>query len=102
MNQPQVVFDESEAALSDEELYDRAKTEGGESFPVAVADRLLAGQNPISVYREHRGMTHGELASAAGISVVCLSRIEAGGSTASARTLAALAEALKVSVGDLM
>ena len=31
------------AGLTDEELYDHAKSLGGESFPIEVADRLLAG-----------------------------------------------------------
>ena len=34
---------DAEAGLSDEELYDHAKSVGGESFPIEVADRLLAG-----------------------------------------------------------
>ena len=122
MNQPQVIFDESgrpafavipwreyerlaedaEALLPDEELYDRAKSEGGESFPLAVAEQLLAGQNPVGVYRKYRGMAQSELAGAAGINVVYLSQIETGKRTGSAKTLAALAKALKVRVDDLL
>ncbi len=92
----------AEALLSDEELYDRADAEGGESFPAEVLDRLLAGQNPIRVYRVHRGMTQGALAAAAGIHPVYLSQIETGKRTGSARTLAAIAEALGVTVDDLI
>ena len=122
MNRPQVIFNESGqpvfavipwreyerlaenagALLSDEELYDRSKTEDDESFPSAVADRLLAGQNPVSVYRSYRRMTQSELAAAAGINAVYLSQIETGKRTGSAKTLAALARVLKVSVDDLM
>ena len=51
-----------DGAISDEELYDRARSEGGESFPIEVADRLLAGESPIRVYRSYRGMTQQELA----------------------------------------
>ncbi len=93
---------DAEALLSDEELYDRADAEGGESFPAEVVDRLLAGQNPIRVYRDHRGMTQGALAAAAGIHPVYLSQIERGRRTGSARTLAAIAEALGVTVDDLI
>ncbi len=93
---------DAEALLSDEELYDRADAEGGESFPAEVVDRLLAGQNPIRVYRDHRGMTQGALAAAAGIHPVYLSQIETGKRTGSARTLAAVAEALGVTVDDLI
>ena len=93
---------DAEALLSDEELYDRADVEGGESFPAEVVDRLLAGQNPIRVYRDHRGMTQGALAAAAGIHPVYLSQIETGKRTGSAKTLAVIAESLGVAVHDLI
>ena len=92
---------EAGALMSDEELYDRAKAEGGESFPVDVVDRLLAGENPVRVYRNHRGMKQGDLA-AAGVHPVYLSQIETGRRTGSTRTLAAIAEALGVTVDDLI
>ena len=91
--------EEGDAALSDEALYERARAEGGESFPVELADRLLAGENPV---RAHRGMTRGELASAAGIHPVYLSQIETGKRAGSTRTLAALARALGVAVDGLI
>ncbi|MDE0332776.1 MAG: helix-turn-helix transcriptional regulator [Nitrospinae bacterium] len=123
MNKPQVILDEggrpafavipwreyerlangeAEALLSDEALYDRAAAEGGESFPARVADRLLAGENPVRVYRTHRGMKQGDLAAAAGIHPVYLSQIETGKRTGSAKTLAAIAGALGVAVDDLI
>ena len=94
--------EEGDAVLSDEALYDRARAEGGESFPVELADRLLAGENPVRAHRAHRGMTQGELASAAGIHPVYLSQIETGKRAGSTRTLAALARALGVAVDDLI
>ena len=93
---------DAEAGLSDEELYDHAKSVGGESFPIEVADRLLAGEKAVRVYREHRGMTQKQLASSVGINALYLSQIERGRRTGSARTLSALAEALGVDVDDLI
>lgn len=93
---------DDEADLSDEALYDRAKAEGDEAFPVDVADRLLAGENAVRVYREHRGMTRKELAEAAGIDPIHLSEIETGPRTGSAGTLTAVAEALSVDVDALI
>jgi len=84
------------------ELYDRATAEGGESFPAEVADRLLAGENPVRVYRSHRGMKQGDLAAAAGVHPVYISQIETGKRTGSAKTLAAIAGALGVAVDDLI
>ena len=123
MNKPQVILDntgqpafavipwrdyerltseDAEAILSDEEHYDRATTSNDESFPIEVVDQLLAGQNPISVYRNYRGLTQNELAAAAGINTVYLSQIETGKRTGSAKTLAALAKALQMTVDDLI
>ncbi len=90
------------AGLTDEELYDQAKSLGGESFPIEVADRLLAGENAVKVFRDHRGMTRKQLAGASGINPLYLSQIERGVRTGSARTLSALAEALGVDVDDLI
>ena len=122
MNKPQVILDdtgkptfavipwrdyerltsEDAAILSDEEHYDRAIADNGESFPIEVVDQLLAGQNPISVYRNYRGLTQNALAAAAGINTVYLSQIETGKRTGSAKTLAALAKALQVTLDDLI
>ena len=88
--------------VSPEELYDLAKSEGDESFPIEVADRVVAGESPISVYRNYRGMTQQELASIAGINPVYLSQIETGKRSGSTKTLAALAKALNVTVDELI
>ncbi len=122
MDKPQVILDDSgrpafavipwreyerlaagdEAGLSDEALYDRAGSEGEEAFPIDVADRLLAGENAVRVYRDHRGMTQKQLAGAAGINPIYLSQIERGRRTGSTRTLAAIAGVLGVDLDDLI
>lgn len=88
--------------LSDEALYDEAMAEGGEFFPGEVADRLIAGENPIRVYRTYRGMTQNQLAEAARINPVYLSQLETGKRAGSLRTLFAIAKALDVDRGDLI
>ena len=88
--------------MSDVVLYDQAKAEGGESFPLEVVDRLLAGQNPVQVYRQHRHMTQAEMAAAAGINALYLSQIETGKRAGSVKTLAAVSQALGVTVDDLL
>ena len=92
----------SEANLSNEEIYDLAKDEGGESFPIEVVDRLLSGVNPIKVFREYRGMSQKALAATISISPVYLSQIETGRRVGSARTLASIAQALEVNLDDLV
>lgn len=88
--------------LNNEGLYDRAMAAREESFPIEVADRLLAGENAIKVYRGYRGMTQRNLAEAAGINAVYLSQIERGKRTGSPRTLAAIAGALGIGVDSLI
>ncbi|MCY4585828.1 MAG: helix-turn-helix transcriptional regulator [Bryobacterales bacterium] len=97
-----LVNEDADARVSDEELYDRAKAEGGESFPIEVVDRLLAGENPIRVFRTYRGMTQNQLAAAVGINAMYLSQIETGKRTGSIKILAALANALHVGMDDLI
>jgi DNA-binding XRE family transcriptional regulator len=47
-------------------------------LPKAVVDRLAAGENPIRILREWRGMTQVELVAAIGITQGYLSELEAG------------------------
>ena len=93
---------DSDLDLSDEELYDSAKFADEESFPIDVADRLLAGENAVKVYRVHRGITQKQLAHEVGINTVYLSQIETGRRTGSTQTLAKLARSLNVDLEDLI
>lgn len=69
--------------------------------PAVVVDRLLAGENPVRVWREHRGFTQQELADLARISKPYLSQIETGEREGSA-VLPQLARALNVTVDELV
>ncbi len=53
----------------------RAKAE---LVPAAVLDRLLAGEPPLRVGREHRGLPQTALAEATGVHGVVIADIEAG------------------------
>lgn len=73
-----------------------------ETVPHAVIKRLIGGENPVRVWREHRGMTRPELAASAGIRQAYLSRIEGGKRVGSPRVLNALAQSLGVAIEDLL
>ncbi|MGI9128253.1 MAG: helix-turn-helix domain-containing protein [Roseomonas sp.] len=62
----------------------------------ALVDRLLAGENAIRIWREHRGMTLTALAKKVGISRSYLSRIENGHKPGGADIRRALGKALRV------
>jgi hypothetical protein len=56
--------------------FDRAMESQEEGFPPVIAKRLIAGENPILVFRQHRRMTQEALAAQAGISEGMVSKIE--------------------------
>lgn len=72
-----------------------------ETVPAAVLDALLAGANPVKVWREYRGLTQDVLAAQAGISKAYLCQIETGKREGAIKTLRAIATALDVTVDDL-
>lgn len=91
--------------LEDVQAYDEAKAAlaaGEELVPAEVVYAILDGQHPIRVWREYRGLTQQELAEKAGISKPYLSQIEAGKRKGSTAVLSALANALGLTLDDLV
>ena len=82
----------------------RARLAAGEEelVPAAVVDRLLAGESPVRVWREERGLTQSGLARASGVHRVVVADIEAGRKGGSVRSLKALAAVLGVRIDDLV
>lgn len=91
---------QTDAELSDEELFDTADT-SGEAFPMGVVEELVAGTHPVKVYRRYRGLTQADLARAIGSTAAYISQIE-NGRPCGRSTLAMLARALDVDMEDLM
>lgn len=81
--------------------FDAYKATQPETFPDDVAGRLLNGEHPVKVFREHRGMTQVQLADAAGLKQAYVSQIEAGSRGGSVDVLKRIAEALRVDLDDL-
>ena len=69
--------------------------------PARVARRIADGENPVRVWREYRGMKGIDLARAAGVGAPYLSEIETGKKDGSFRTMAAIADVLRVTLDDL-
>jgi hypothetical protein len=67
-----------------------------EVFPFEVAERLLDGEHPVRVFREHRGHSLRVLAETAGVSPSYLSEIEAGKKPGSFDAMGRIAAALGV------
>lgn len=75
---------------------------GEETLPAEVVDRLLAGESPLRVWREHRQLSQGDLAKRAGARVATLSEIENGKAQGKPALWRVLADVLNVSVDDLL
>ncbi len=88
--------------LEDIVAFDCALESQEEGFPAAIAKSLIAGENPIRVFREHRKMTQEVLAPQVGISKSMVSNIESGLKVGCIATIRAIAEALKVAMDDLV
>lgn len=93
-------------ALSNIEAFDRARRElddgHDELVPGEVVDRLLAGESPVKVWREHRGLTQAALADQAGMSQSYVAMIERGERTGRIDALRNIAAALRVDLDDLV
>jgi ribosome-binding protein aMBF1 (putative translation factor) len=72
-----------------------------EYVPIELTRRLMGGEVPVRVWREHRGLSARALATRAGISTAYLSQIETGKKPGSFDAMAKLARALGVDMEDL-
>ena len=72
-----------------------------EAVPAAIVDRLLAGESPLRVWREHRGMTAARLAAATGVTAAHVSKIESGKGEPSVSLLRKFSRMLQVDL-DLL
>lgn len=72
-----------------------------EEIPLAVIEARIAGDNPVRVWRKHRGYTLRQLAARAGISTSYLSQIETGQREGTLATMARVAAALGLDLDDL-
>ncbi|PZO04142.1 MAG: transcriptional regulator [Hyphomicrobiales bacterium] len=106
---PENVFErlrEAAEMAEDVAAYDEFKRRlaaGEEEFvPSEVVDRILSGENLVRVWREHRGMTVAALAEKAGITQPYLSQIETGKREGTLQTMKKIADALGVTLDDLV
>jgi len=81
--------------------YDAAKARKEEAIPSEFAARLIAGENPIRVYREFRGLTQEQLAKSARIARAYLAELETGRKNGSVAVLKSIAAMLKLDLDDI-
>ncbi|RAP39674.1 transcriptional regulator [Rhodovulum viride] len=88
--------------LEDILAYDRAKDRHEESVPHEFVTRIIDGEHPVRVFRDWRGMSAADLSRTSGVNRVQIHEIETGKKNGSVQTLKKIAEALGVTVDDLI
>lgn len=94
------LIDQADIAAADKVKADIASGRD-ELVPSEIVGRLLSGENPVKVWRSHRGLSAKELAAEAGISAPYLSEIESGKKEGSLSVMKKIAEVLKLDLDDL-
>jgi DNA-binding XRE family transcriptional regulator len=72
------------------------------TIPAAIVDRLLTGEPPIRIWREHRGLTAAELAEEIGVTPAYISKLETGKGEPSISVLRKLSTALDADIDSLV
>ncbi len=80
----------------------RAAADPADTLPVELVKRMIEGESPVRIWREHRGLALTALAERAEIPPGYLSEIEHRKKPGSVRALRALARALNVDLDDLV
>ena len=88
--------------LADLQAYERARAAGGQSIPADAVQRMIEGESPLKVFRELRDLSQVGLARNSGVNRVQIADIEAGRGKGSVDTLKKLADALSVTIDDLV
>ena len=70
-------------------------------LPIELTGRLMDGEHPIRIWRQHRGLTREALAAKAGVSPSYVTEIETRRKPGSFDALMKLAGALEVSLDDI-
>ena len=82
--------------------YRAAKDANEEAFPIELFDKIDAGESPLKVFREHRGLTQTNLAKKAGTSQGMINHIEKGNREGTVSMLKDLANALDIDLDMLI
>ncbi len=94
--------EETEDIRAAEEAERRLAAGEEEYVPAEILDRLLAGESPLKIWRQYRGLGGAELADKVGTTHASISRIENGSQNPPAAMWRKLATVLKVDIDDII
>ncbi len=96
-------LNEAREMADDVAAYDRAKAAADIiTVPSEVMRRLVAGESPVKVWREHRGLKQAELVERLGVSKGYLSQIESGKKDGTVNLYRKISRVLEVSLDELI
>ena len=78
------------------------RSAGEDYIPLEMVDRMLAGESALRVWRQYRTLTIDALAKASGILKSTISELENAKAQGKPATWRALADALRVTVDDIL
>lgn len=81
---------------------EKRREDGEEYLPSAMVNRLIDGENALRVWREYRQVSLTHLATISGVNKAMVSQLENDKAYGRPATWRALAEALKVTVDDIL
>lgn len=73
-----------------------------EMIPAEIVNRILAGESPVRVWRQHRGLSARDVAEKTDLSAAYISEIETGKKDGSVSAMKKIAETLGVEIDDLV
>ncbi len=91
-------LEDAHDAVTIEEFHRRLLSGEEETLPIEIADRILAGENPVRVLRKYRGLTLQQLADSCAVTNAHISQIETGKRSMSIGLLKKMAEALRADI----
>jgi hypothetical protein len=93
---------EDKADILAAERAEERRRNGEEYVPAEVVNRILAGESPLRVWRQFRGLTLKELSKASAVSLTQISDMERRTRQGRPAQWRRLADALRVSVDDVL
>lgn len=88
--------------IADIRAFDEATAADNEVLPHEIVKRLIEGENPIRVWRQHRGLSQAQLAAHVGIAQSYIAMLEKGARQGAVEVLQRIAATLEVEVDDLL
>jgi DNA-binding XRE family transcriptional regulator len=93
---------EDQADIAAAERAEQRRLEGEEYIPFELVNAIINGENALKLWREYRGMSQRALAEAAECRLATISELENGRAQGKPSVWRGLAEALDVTVDDIL